>query len=179
MNKKIFTDNDYNSSDGMLTSIWGPSLWHTLHTISFNYPIKPTKKDKENYYNFIISLEHVLPCKYCRDNYKNNLKNLKFSKKIFKNRDTFSLFIYNLHEEVNYMLGKQSGLTYENIKYRYEHFRSRCLNDKKYNSKILENGCVDSLYGKKSKCVMKIVPKSSKIQTFKMSKKCNIERIPT
>ena len=59
MNKKIFTDNDYNSSDGMLTSIWGPSLWHTLHTISFNYPIKPTKKDKENYYNFIISLEHV------------------------------------------------------------------------------------------------------------------------
>ena len=76
------------------------------------------------------------------------------------------------------MLGKQSGLTYENIKYRYEHFRSRCLNDKKYNSTILENGCVDSLYGKKSKCVMKIVPKSSKIQTFKMSEKCNIERIP-
>ena len=28
----------------MLTSVWGPSLWHSLHTISFNYPVKPTKE---------------------------------------------------------------------------------------------------------------------------------------
>ena len=25
---KIFTENDYNSPDGMMTSIWGPALWH-------------------------------------------------------------------------------------------------------------------------------------------------------
>ena len=28
---------DYLSGDGMLTSVWGPSLWHYLHTMSFNY----------------------------------------------------------------------------------------------------------------------------------------------
>ena len=32
---------DYKSNDGMLTSVWGPSLWHSLHTISFNYPNNP------------------------------------------------------------------------------------------------------------------------------------------
>ena len=48
----------------MLTTVWGPSLWHTLHTISFNYPLKPTKRDKINYKRFIYQLRHVLPCKH-------------------------------------------------------------------------------------------------------------------
>ena len=34
----VFTYTDYNSGDGMLTSVWGPGLWHYLHTMSFNYP---------------------------------------------------------------------------------------------------------------------------------------------
>ena len=74
--KKIhyFSKNDFGSGDGMLTSVWGPSLWHTLHTVSFNYPVKPTIKDKINYRRFVLELKYVLPCKYCRDNLKKNLK---------------------------------------------------------------------------------------------------------
>ena len=34
----IFSQDDYNSGDGMLTSVWGPGMWHYLHTMSFNYP---------------------------------------------------------------------------------------------------------------------------------------------
>jgi hypothetical protein len=37
------------SSDGMLTSVWGPAAWHLLHTISFNYPINPTEENKKQY----------------------------------------------------------------------------------------------------------------------------------
>ena len=55
----------------MLTSVWGPSMWHYLHTMSFNYPVKPTQK-KKHYKEFILSLQHVLPCKYCRINLKKN-----------------------------------------------------------------------------------------------------------
>ena len=36
--KRVFKTTDYNAPDGFLTSVWGPALWHTLHTISFNYP---------------------------------------------------------------------------------------------------------------------------------------------
>ena len=50
MTNKTFTENDFNSGDGMLTSVWGPSMWHTLHTISFNYPVIPTKEQKVKYY---------------------------------------------------------------------------------------------------------------------------------
>ena len=44
--KKIYTKKHYQSGDGMVTSVWGPPLWHYLHTMSFNYPVKPTPADK-------------------------------------------------------------------------------------------------------------------------------------
>ena len=39
--KRVFKSKDFNSNDGMLTSVWGPSAWHYIHTVSFNYPTKP------------------------------------------------------------------------------------------------------------------------------------------
>lgn len=175
MKERVFTEKDYNSGDGMLTSVWGPPLWHTLHTISFNYPVKPTKEEKENYYNYFNSLKNVLPCRYCRDNLKNNLKKLPLKKSIFKNRETLSKWVYELHEEVNKMLNKKSKLSYEDVRERYEMFRSRCLKEKPKISKK-ESGCVDSLYGVKSKCVLNIVPKETKCNSIKIDSKCKIKK---
>jgi len=174
----VFNKEHFNSGDGMLTSVWGPPLWHTLHTISFNYPVKPSKEQKEDYYNYFKSLEKVLPCRYCRDNYGENLKSLKFGKRHFKNRDTLSKFVYNLHEQVNKNLGKKSGLSYSQVRDRYEHFRARCLADekKKESKSKKEKGCTNPLYGVKSKCVMNIVPKSSKKESLTINDKCKIKR---
>ncbi len=173
----VFNDEHFNSGDGMVTSVWGPPLWHSLHTISFNYPVKPTKEQKENYYNYFKCLENVLPCKYCRDNYKVNLKNLKFGKSHFKNRESLSKFVYNLHEHVNKNLGKKSTLSYDQVRDRYENFRSRCLNDSKTKKEDLkkEKGCTDPLYGIKSKCVLNIVPKTSKKESLIIDEKCIIK----
>ena len=70
--KKVYTKKDFKSGDGMLTSVWGRSLWHYLHTMSFNYPVNPTEEDKKHYKEFVLSLRYVLPCKYCRMNFKKN-----------------------------------------------------------------------------------------------------------
>ena len=32
-----FIKDDFNNSNGFLTSVWGPPMWVTLHIISFNY----------------------------------------------------------------------------------------------------------------------------------------------
>tara|TARA_Y100000816_G_scaffold231236_1_gene176487 strand:- start:6752 stop:7366 length:615 start_codon:yes stop_codon:yes gene_type:complete len=179
--KKIYSKNDFKSGDGMLTSVWGPSMWHYLHTMSFNYPVNPSKSDKNHYKKFILSLQHVLPCKYCRINLKNNFKILPLTNNDMENRDKFSRYIYNLHETVNKMLGKQSGLSYCDVRERYEHFRSRCTIDKpkllikkhvNKTKKKKESGCTEPLYGKKSKCILKIVPQEKKEKTFQMDKKC-------
>jgi hypothetical protein len=173
MSKKIFNETDYNSSDGMLTSIWGPPLWHSLHTISFNYPIKPTKEIKKYYLDFFTNLQYILPCKYCRDNYIINLKNSPINAKVLKNRESFSRWLYDMHETINTNLNKKSGLSYEDVRDRYEHFRSRCLINPNENTTI-EKGCTESLYGIKSKCILNIVPKESNKITFHIDKKCNI-----
>ncbi len=176
--KRVFTKKDYNAGDGMLTSVWGPPMWHYLHTMSFNYPVNPTPEDKKNYRNFILNLKYVLPCKYCRMNLKTNLKTMPLTLSHMKNRDTFSRYIYNLHELVNKLLKKTSNLSYCDIRERYEHFRARCTEEKPKLFKVLktkkkrEKGCTEPLYGKKSKCVLNIVPQDEKTTTINIDKKC-------
>ena len=112
--KRVFKKKDFSSGDGMLTSVWGPSLWHYLHTMSFNYPINPTENDKKNYMTFILNLKNVLPCRYCRENLKNNFKKLPLTIKDMQNRHTFSKYVYELHELINKMLSKNL-LKWKNI----------------------------------------------------------------
>jgi hypothetical protein len=185
---RIFKKRDYNAGDGMITSVWGPPLWHYLHTMSFNYPVNPTSEDKIYYRSFISNLKHVLPCKYCRINLKTNFKQLPLKNCDMKNRETFSKYVYNLHELVNKMLKKTSNLSYCDVRERYEHFRSRCTDDKpklfkykpyhyNYQAKTRKNrpkekGCTEPLYGKKSKCIINIVPQEEKGPSIQIDKKC-------
>jgi hypothetical protein len=179
--KRVFKKKEFNSGDGMVTKIWGPVAWTLIHTISFNYPVSPTDEDKKNYRDFVLNLQHVLPCKYCRMNLKNNFKQKPLNMCHMANRETFSRYIYELHELVNKMLHKKSNLTYCDVRERYEHFRSRCTEEKptlfkfkktstRKNTK--EKGCTEPLYGKKSKCIINIVPQEDKSATFKMDRKC-------
>ena len=184
--KRVFTKKNYESGDGMLTSVWGPSLWHYLHTMSFNYPVNPTKQQKKYYKQFVLNLQHTLPCGQCRNNLVNNLKAYPLKDACLDNRDRFSRFIYGLHETINGMLGKKSGLTYCQVRERYEHFRARCLeenakkkfnfkkhlNKTKKNKKAKEKGCTEPLYGKRSKCLIKIVPLDHPEKTLQIDKKC-------
>jgi hypothetical protein len=183
---RVYSDDDYNSNDGMLTSVWGPGMWHYLHTMSFNYPVNPTKQDKMHYYSFMWSLRYVLPCGKCRANLRENYKKLPLTMKHMKNRASFSRYVFDLHELINTMLHKTSGLTYEIVRERYEHFRSRCtISTKKSGNKtqkrvhfakkatvVKEAGCTDPLYGEKSKCILQIVPQTTKCETLSIDKEC-------
>ena len=179
--QRVFKKGDFYSGDGFQTLIWGPPMWHFLHTMSFNYPVNPSQEDKEHYRDFVLSLQHVLPCKYCRENLKTNFKSLPLTMSEMKNRETFSRYMYELHELVNRMLKKKSNLTYCDVRERYEHFRARCTEEKpvifKYTKQTRKNkgkekGCTEPLYGKKSKCIIKIVPQETKEQTMQIDKKC-------
>ena len=181
--KSTYSKEDYNSNDGMLTTVWGPGMWHYLHTMSFNYPVNPTCEDKDNYRNFILNLRNTLPCGKCRTNLCKNLKKLPLKMSYMRSRDVFSKYVYDLHELVNKMLNKKSGLSYDDVRERYEHFRARCAKSykqlsKRKTQKLLnemnknEKGCTEPLYGEKSKCVLKIVPHDTKCKTLEIDEKC-------
>lgn len=179
--KRFFSKKHYNSGDGMMTAVWGPAQWHFLHIMSFNYPINPTPEDKMHYREYILNLQYVLPCKYCRINLTNNLKQKPLEMCHMDSRETFSRYIFELHELVNKMLHKKSNLTYCDVRERYEHFRSRCTDEKpkiftftktKSNKFKKEKGCTEPLYGKKAKCIINIVPHEDKSASFNIDKKC-------
>ena len=183
--RRVFKKGDFYSGDGFLTKVWGPTQWHMLHTISFNYPINPTGEQKHQYKDYVLSLKNVLPCSACRKNLTMNLKQMPLTMDDMKNRDTFSRYIYNLHELVNKMLKKDSHLSYCDVRERYEHFRSRCstpgpklfrnfAKSKKNRTrrKEKEKGCSEPLYGNKARCIIKIVPQEQKGQSIQIDKKC-------
>ena len=74
--------------------------------------------------------------------------------------------MYELHETVNKMLGKKSGLSYCDVRERYEHFRARCTEEnpkifkfkknKTRKKRVVPNHCMEN------QCVIKIVPQDEK-----------------
>jgi len=175
--KTVYTKQDYESDNGMLTSIWGPAFWHFLHTMSFNYPVNPSLSQQKYYRNFILSLQNILPCGKCRKNLKKNFRKHPLLWKHMKSRESFSRYMFDLHEVINKMLNKTSGLSYEEVRDRYENFRARCLTDPETgllvnNLKQKEKGCSVPIYGVKSKCILKIIPQNIKCPSLTVDSKC-------
>lgn len=165
-------EENYNSKNGFMTSVWGPCIWLFLHTMSFNYPNNPTAIDKRHYRDIVLQLQYILPCGKCRTNLTNNLKKLPLTDEHLVNREAFSRYIYTLHEVVNKMLKKVSHLTYDQVRDRFENFRAECSKKAKHIAKS-HKGCTEPTTGHiKSKCVLKIVPKNEKCNTLNISKKC-------
>jgi len=90
---------------------WGPSGWKFLHYIALVYPENPTDEDRKNYQDFFISLQNVLPCSKCSENYKKNLDIFPINESLDDNESLFKWTI-DIHNEVNSETNKD--------KYSYE-----------------------------------------------------------
>ena len=137
----------------MQARVWGPATWFFMHTVSFNYPAKPTPQQRRQYFAWIKSMGNVLPCGKCRENFKDNLCAAGFGMEVMQSRDTFSRFVWRLHDEVNKLLHKKSK-AYEKVRDQYEGYRAKCL-DKKGS----HEGCSEPEFRrKKQKCIVSVVP---------------------
>ena len=113
------------SSNGFSPLVWGKYVWFILHMISFNYPLHPTLEDKQNYYNFVMSLRFVLPCGACRKNFSKKLLKHPLTMKSLKNRRNFSKWMFSIHNLVNRDLKKTATPTFKNVEKRYESLRAK------------------------------------------------------
>ena len=102
----------------MNQNIWGPHLWFTLHTMSFNYPLKPTEKDKDEYKTFFINLQNVIPCSVCKKNYIRHLNEHPI-KDYLNTRKFLVYWVIDMHNMVNAEIGKKI-LSYDIVIKKYE-----------------------------------------------------------
>lgn len=117
-----------NDELGLVTKIWGPHLWKSLHCISFGFPKNPTEDQKNGYKLFFQSLAYVLPCQYCRESYSYFIKSEPtiLTDSVFDSRDDLTFWVYKLHQRVNNKLDMDYNVSFEQIVKRYESFRIKC-----------------------------------------------------
>ena len=121
---------DNSKTNGLLTKVWGPHFWETLHCVSFGYPLEPTDENKKDYKEFFISVKNVLPCRYCRESYTSFIlseNGTKLTDKDLKNRENLTRWVYKLHCRVNKKLGMDYNVSYDDIVKRYESYRAVCV----------------------------------------------------
>ena len=92
-------------------SIWGPHGWKFMHYVSLGYPSNPSEEDKKNYKTFYTSLQHILPCAKCANNYSHNLIKYPIDNHL-SSRDTLVRWVIDIHNQVNNETGKKE-YTYE------------------------------------------------------------------
>ena len=80
--------------------IWGPHGWIFLHTITFNYPEKPTKEDKFYHKELFNNLKYTLPCKSCANHYSLNLVKYPLEPAL-ESRTKLINWLIDIHNEVN------------------------------------------------------------------------------
>jgi hypothetical protein len=117
----------------MNQNIWGPHLWFSLHTITLNYPLKPTDKDKEGYKKFFKSLTETIPCSVCKKNYIRHIKENPIDNKLDSRKDLV-YWLIDMHNMVNGEIGKKI-LSYDIVIKKYENV---------YNKKIVLEGIDDN-----------------------------------
>jgi len=86
--------------------------------MSFNYPLKPTEKDKDEYKNFFINLQNVIPCSVCKKNYIRHLNEHPI-KDYLNTRKFLVYWVIDMHNMVNAEIGKKI-LSYEIVIKKYE-----------------------------------------------------------
>lgn len=129
-------------TNGFISNVWGPTFWFTLHCISLNFPLHPSEIDKINYRAFFESLQYVLPCGVCRDNFKKNLIQVGYDPKIhYNSRAMFSYLVYKLHQMVRKNQHKSVDMTYIDCCTFYEQFRA--------------SSCTQGTEGKEGSCESK------------------------
>lgn len=155
------------ANNGLITKIWGPPTWVSLHCITFGYPVEPTEEQKKNYKDYFIGVGNVLPCKYCRESYKEFIKEEGsiLDDNALKNRNTFTKWFYNLHNKVNNKLGIDYDVNYKCICKKYESYRAKCTT--KIDPKI--KGCIVPL-DEKTKCYKEAAKRDCPIIDYETGK---------
>ena len=114
-------------------NIWGPTAWLFLHTITFNYPNNPTNNDKLNYKNFFYLLSDIIPCNYCKHNFKIHMKKLPIEDAL-NNKNSLVKWLFNIHNLTNKHLNKNI-FTYKQFISKYKTIfqkKNKCIYNNYY-----------------------------------------------
>ena len=102
----------------MNPEVWGPPAWTFLHSVTLAYPDNPSDIDKSNYENFFNTLQPILPCAKCSQNYMKHLQEDPITNNLDSKKSLVNWLI-NVHNKVNKSNNKRE-LTYNEVMNHYK-----------------------------------------------------------
>ena len=145
-----------NPGNGIQSAIFGPPAWMFLHCVAANYPLRVTEEVRRTHAGFLEHVGKVLPCRYCRDNFQENLraalcasapetwkqqecKDMRLQGCAlrrrplhdwpqFDGRESFFKLVWQLHEEVSKCVkgDRYRPTNLDDVRARYETYRADC-----------------------------------------------------
>ena len=82
-------------------NVWGPHGWKFIHYVTLGYPFNPTEEEKNKYRFFFNSLDTIIPCSICGNNYSKHLKIKPLTDDILNNRNKMIEWGIDMHNLVN------------------------------------------------------------------------------
>ena len=117
-------------------TVWGPSFWFVLHTVSINYPDKPTYVEKRTHHDFYRIIQHILPCEACRRHYKELFAKYPIEP-FLTSKQSLVTWVVMIHNQVNARLGKPLVTTKEVLtNYQEVYSRGSFCDPSKCNERI-------------------------------------------
>lgn len=120
----------------MDSELWGPKLWFFLHTISFEYPDKPTQEIKNAHIDFFRSLKSILPCDVCKNHFSEFLKNNPIEDNL-GDKEALIRWVLKCHNNVN-TLNNKPEWSYKKLVSTY----ASIFNDDLYNKMNYKNSSI-------------------------------------
>jgi hypothetical protein len=109
-----------------------------------NYPNIPRYVDKQDYKNFFVSLQYVIPCSVCKKNYQRHLKELPIENAL-ESRQKLVYWLIDIHNLVNAEIGKKI-ISYKNVIKKYEKIYSKKIFDDDFIENFENNRRINNYY---------------------------------
>lgn len=95
----------YPSLQNIAPHVWGPHGWKFMHAVALAYPESPSVEEKKAAFQFFTSLEYLLPCESCKQNYKKELQMFPLQPAL-ESKQALNEWLTALHNSVNTRLNK-------------------------------------------------------------------------
>ena len=174
----------YESTSGRATSKWGSSAWTFLFTsIMGTYPVKIDEKREDHimikysYKCMLVGLQTTMPCIYCRESFKQFLKELPIEP-FLTGRIKLMYWLYLMKDKVNKKLLAQEKQCYNDEKLRLKDlYKMKKITKDEYYKKISQFK-IDTLKTKSSIPFKEVLDKYENIRAVcsKKAKTCALPK---
>jgi hypothetical protein len=110
MDNQILWECSMNNKNAFCSCIFA-AKWFLLHLVASGYPTNPNASDKYKLHTFLTLFGKLLACFACRVNFQSNMELVQYSpQKDLVSHSSICSFMHRLHETINAMLAKPTGI---------------------------------------------------------------------